>query len=126
MFSEDGRCIGIEHERGTFDARRDLLQQIEPLSPMAASTFMNPVMLPPGRDRLTMKPEGRDNRKHDGGWSWSLGQCCRDRRGRAEDDIGPRPDQLRRETTRSAIVSLHEELAAIPNTIVPTPIAQHK
>jgi hypothetical protein len=32
MFSEDGRCIGIEHERGTFDARRDLLQQIEPLA----------------------------------------------------------------------------------------------
>ena len=39
MFSEDGRCIGIEHERGTFDARRDLLQQIEPL----AADFGRPI-----------------------------------------------------------------------------------
>ena len=28
--------------------------------------------------------------------------------------------------TSPGIVSLHEELAVIPNTIVPTPIAQHK
>jgi hypothetical protein len=32
LFSAAGRGVGIEHERGSFDARRDLFQQTEPLA----------------------------------------------------------------------------------------------
>ena len=42
-----------------------------------------------------------DDRKHDRDSTGRSVQCCRHRRGRAEDNVGLRPDELRRESARA-------------------------
>jgi hypothetical protein len=49
--------VRIEHGRGPVNARRNLLKQLQPFAPIENSKVRNPVMLPPGRERLATKPE---------------------------------------------------------------------
>ena len=53
--STTGSGVGVEHDRRPFDARRNLLEQLQPLAAHEASV-MKPVTLPPGRDRLATRP----------------------------------------------------------------------
>jgi hypothetical protein len=107
LFSTAGRVVGIEHERGTFDAGRDLLQQTEPLAAHGGLDVCETRNVTTGACQARDEARGvADDRKHDRDGTGLSVQRCRYRRGRAEDDVGLRPDQLRRESTRAVGISV--------------------
>src|SRR5262249_25266834 len=48
--------VGIEHECSAPDVRYHLLQQLQPLAQHGKINEVKPVILPPGRPKLAMKP----------------------------------------------------------------------
>jgi hypothetical protein len=103
ILSAAGCRVGIEHDPGTSDAGRDLLEETEPLA-----THGGLGVCEPGDVAAWARQSGDEtgahwvanDRKHNRDGTGRSVQCCRHRRGRAEDNVGLRSDQLRREITR--------------------------
>ena len=76
IFSAAGRGIGIEHERGTFDAGRDLLQQTEPLAAHGGIDVCKSRNVATGARQAGDEARAyrvADESQTRSGWYWSLG-----------------------------------------------------
>lgn len=89
--------------------QRDLLEETEPLATQTGISVSESRNVA-ARTRQSGDETGAhwvaDDRKHDRDGTGRSAQCCLHRRGRAEDDVRLRRDQLRRERTRALDIGI--------------------